>query len=138
MARRINFYDKLLYYARGVLLATADAVLGTWKWNRSYQDKLGPNVASGTSITLPLSGNAFNMTGTTQTDYASTTGWQAGAVVTLIFSTAITIRHNQGAAPTGFVKFMLAGAVSFVSSAEDTLTLRYDGVAWREIARAVI
>jgi len=63
--------------------------------------------------------------------------WQAGSVVTLIFASTPTVKHNQ--AVSGANKpILLAGAVDFVASANDTLTLVSNGTSWFEVARAVI
>lgn len=105
---------------------------------RRLQTKAGANVASGTTITLGGDGNAFPITGTTAINHITTTDWQSGSLVTLFFSTAVTITHNAGAPPGGTAAILLAGAANFSATANDTLTLRYDGTNWRQIASAAI
>jgi hypothetical protein len=112
---------------------SAGATVGRWSV------KQGAAVASATQVTLGSDGNRFQVTGTTQTDLILSTGWQGGSIVTLHFQGIVTCRHNQ--APSGaFHPLMLAGAASFVSSADDQLTLQYDSTAskWYEIGRTVI
>lgn len=113
--------------------AAAHAVMA-----RRHQDKTGANVASGTTITLGGDGNAFPITGTTTINHITTTDWQSGSLVTLFFSTAVTVTHNAGAPPGGTAPILLAGAANFSATANDTLTLRYDGTSWRQVASAAI
>lgn len=97
----------------------------------------GADVASGGTITLGV-GNYFDVTGTTTINYITTTGWTAGSMVTLQFDASVTVAHNTGSVPANTGAILLAGAVNLSATAGDTLTLRYDGTTWREIARAVI
>ena len=102
----------------------------------------GADVASGTSLTLGSDGNSFEITGTTQIDQILSTGWQEGAVVTLIFNESVTVRH--GVATSGSnITILLSGAGNLSATANDTLTLILSsttagGQAWREVARTVI
>lgn len=96
--------------------------------------KQGVDVASGNNVTLG-NGNYFDVTGTTQVNTIAGTNWTAGSVVTLQFDGAVTVAHNT--AGTG-ASILLAGAIDFSATANDTLTLVYDGTTWRETARAAI
>lgn len=96
----------------------------------------GADVTAANDITLGQ-GNYFDITGTTQINRMLGTNWTAGALVTLQFDSTPTVKHNE-AAGSSFFGFQLAGAADFVASAGDTLTLRFDGAWWREVARAVI
>jgi hypothetical protein len=58
--------------------------------------------------------------------------------VTMSFAGVSTLNHNTGAPPAGFAPILLAGAVPFASTANDTITLVYTGAAYAEIGRAVI
>lgn len=96
--------------------------------------KKGADVASANDITLG-SGNFFVVTGTTQINTVATTNWTAGSSVVLRFSGSLTVKHNT--AGTGAVIF-LAGSADFAATANDMLTLLYDGTQWSECARTVI
>lgn len=98
--------------------------------------KQGADVASANDTTLSQ-GNYFDITGNTTINGIASAGWTAGSVVVLQFDSTPTVKHNT-AASAGFASLLLAGAVDFVASANDTLTLVYDGTTWRETGRAVI
>lgn len=104
--------------------------------HRVHQSK-GADVASANDLDLGFDGNYFDITGTTQINGISETGWQAGDIVTLGFDAAPTLKHAT-AAGVGYASCELASSVDFVASAGDTITLRYDGADWRELSRAVI
>ena len=97
----------------------------------------GADVASGDEITLTV-GNYFDITGTTTINHINKTAWLSGSVVMLQFDASVTVTHNS-ATPTGSeASILLVGAGNFSATANDTLTLVYDGVTFRETARAVI
>ena len=110
---------------------------GTTIFTSRYQGKKGSDVASSSQITLG-DGNYFDITGTTNIDYITTTDWQAGSVVTLQFDGALTVMHNTAPLSGVTGPFMLSGAANFAATADDTLTVVYDGSKWREISRTVI
>ncbi len=91
----------------------------------------GSDVASATTITLGDS-NFFDITGTTQIDAMTSTGWSPGSVVVLHFDAALTVTHNTGADG-----FFLEGATNFISTADDTLTVIWNGSRWEEISRSI-
>jgi len=98
----------------------------------------GADVASAETITLGADGNYFDITGTTGISYITTTDWDPGAVVTLQFDGSVTVTHNGGSPAATSAAILLSGAANLSATANDTLTLVYDGTTWREIARCVI
>lgn len=117
-------------------IATPSAIRIT---NGRMQEKQGAAVAAANDLELGTDGNYFQITGATQINLLRTLLWQGGSVVTLKFNSNPLVKHNQ--APSGtFHPILLAGAVDFATSANDTLTLRYDSTdsAWYEMSRAVI
>lgn len=102
------------------------------------QGKKGADVASADEITLGIDGNYFDITGTTTINHINKTDWQAGSEITLQFDASVTVTHNA-ASPTGTeASILLEGSIDFNATANDTLTLRYDGVTWREKTRSII
>ena len=102
------------------------------------QEDAGANVVAANDLTLGAGGNQFVTTGGTQINRLDSTGWQDGSVVTLIFSGAVTIKHNQTA--SGTLQFIwLSQLADFVAPANSTLTLRYSAQTpgWFEIGREV-
>lgn len=108
----------------------------------------GIDVASVNDLTVPLgadslaAGNIFTVTGTTQINRISSTGFsQNGNTITLFFAGALTVKHNQ-ASGGGFLQILLAGNIDLTTSAGLALTLsvaNVSGVAcWREISRTVV
>jgi hypothetical protein len=85
----------------------------------------GAAVASAATITA--TGNLFHVTGTTNITSVSGTGVTAGTKITIIFDGALTFTDGSN--------LKLAG--NFVTTADDTITLVYDGTNWYETARAV-
>jgi len=94
----------------------------------------GTDVVSANDVTLG-NANFFTVTGNTQLNTIAATDWTAGSVIVLQFSGAPTVKHNT--AGTG-ASLLLAGAADFAATANDTLTLVYNGTAWVETARATI
>lgn len=84
------------------------------------------SIASTSTVTLPTnSEQVFTITGTTQINNISAT--TPRRVVTLVFADIVTVTDGGNK--------KLAGA--FTSSADDTLTLFFDGTNWVEICRSV-
>ncbi len=102
----------------------------------------GADVASANDLTLGGDGNTFEITGTTQVNAITTTNWQNGSRITLLFtSTPIVIKHNTaGGANTAVM--LLAGSADLAATSGDTLSLVLSEIggtqAWREISRTVI
>jgi len=109
----------------------------TWVRNRLNTSK-GADIASATTITLGDDGNYFEVTGTTTITYITTTNWKPGAIVVLKFGGSLTVTHNGGSPAATSAAMLLSGAANFSATANDTLTLVYDGTTWREVARTAI
>lgn len=86
----------------------------------------GAAVASATALPLPT-GRVFHVTGTTTVTSITSTNFEAGVCVTLIFDGVLTFTNGNN--------LELAG--NFVTSALDTISLCYDGTAWFETGRSV-
>lgn len=101
----------------------------------------GADIASANDLTLGGDGNSFEITGNTQINALTTTNWQNGSVVTLLFTSNPTVKHNT-AGGAGTAVFLLSGSADFGATAGDTLTLILSEIggtqAWREIARTAI
>jgi hypothetical protein len=85
----------------------------------------GADVASAAAITP--TGNLFHVTGTTTITSITSTNVPAGACIRIIFDGALTFTDGSN--------LKLAG--NFVTTADDTISLCYDGSNWYETARAV-
>lgn len=84
----------------------------------------GSSVASASTITV--TGNIFHVTGTTTITSVSGTGVTAGTTITIIFDGALTFTDGSNLKLNG----------NFVTTADDTITLVYDGTNWHEVARS--
>ena len=89
-----------------------------------------PDIASASVITLPERVPVVPITGSTTIDAITGSNQYIGYLVTLVFSGALTLRDLS----TGG-NCRLAGGQNFVSSANDALTLTYDGATWIEVGR---
>ena len=96
----------------------------------------GANVASAGDLTLGSAGNSFSITGTTTINAITTTSWQSGSVIRLIFAASVTVKNNT-AGGAGTAKMLLNGGVDFAATANDVLTLIYDGTNWLECSRSI-
>lgn len=86
----------------------------------------GSTVASNTAMPAPT-GRVFHVSGTTAITSITSTAFAAGTVITLIFDDALTFTDGNN--------LKLAG--NFSTSADDTITLAYDGTNWYEVCRSV-
>ncbi len=84
----------------------------------------GGNVASAAAITP--TGNVFHVTGTTTITSITATNVTAGTCLTIIFDGALTFTDGSN--------LKLAG--NFVTTADDTISLCYDGTSFFETARS--
>jgi hypothetical protein len=101
-----------------------------------FQTSTGANVASAGDLTLGNDGNVFTITGTTTINAITTTNWQAGSEIILIFSDNVTVSNNTaGGANTAVL--LLAGGANFSATANDVLKLVYNGTSWFEVSRSV-
>lgn len=123
-------------YSMGASVNTQDTYLnrhsaGVWRAGTSatainYLIGGGAAVASATALPVPT-GNVFHVTGTTTITSITSTNFANGAVITLIFDGILTFTDGSN--------LKLAG--NFVTTADDTITLVYDGSNWYEVARSV-
>jgi len=88
------------------------------------------DIASATVITFG-DGNYADVTGTTQVDGITATGWTAGSLAFLQFDGIVLVKHNT--ASSGAL-ILLDGGADFTSSANDVLPLVFDGTNFRSIA----
>jgi len=87
----------------------------------------GSGAAVASATTIVPTGNIFHVTGTTTITSVSGTGITAGTVITIIFVGILTFTDGSN--------LKLAG--NFVTSADDTITLMYDGTNYYELCRSV-
>lgn len=97
--------------------------------------KQGANVASANNITLGSDGNFFLITGTTTINTIAATNWQAGSVIYLTFNGSLVVKNLT--AGTG-AQLLLASSTDFPATANDTMSLIYNGTNWVEISRTII
>ena len=100
------------------------------------------SIASAANLEITTTNNIFSITGAVQIDYIKTTGREAGAIIHLIFVSTPKLKNNQGSAPSGYAKMILADTTDFSGSyisndwtaaANVVLGLLYDGTQWRMI-----
>jgi len=100
------------------------------------------SISSSANLDITLTNNVFNITGAVQIDYIKTTGREAGAIIYLIFASTPKLKNNQGSAPSGYAKMILADTTDFIggnlsgdwtAAANVVLGLLYDGTQWRMI-----
>lgn len=91
----------------------------------------GRGTSFGTSVTsaatIAITGEIFHVTGTTTITSISGSGVTAGQRVTIIFDGALTFTDGSN--------LKLAG--NFVTTADDSISLVYDGASWYEVGRSV-
>lgn len=98
----------------------------------------GANVAAANDLVLGSDGNGFNITGATQINLIDRSNWLAGAEISLLFASTPTVKHGQATSGNN-TQILLAGAVDFVATANDVLTLvLWADNIWREKCRTVI
>lgn len=101
----------------------------------------GADVASvAGAIAVGKDGNVFEITGTNAITLITSTDWQNGAEITLIFTSTASL--TDGTANSGAdIGFELAGNANFNASADDSITLTLceigGTVRWREKCRSV-
>lgn len=86
----------------------------------------GAAVASATALPAPT-GRIFHVTGTTNITSITSTNHQSGVCIMLIFDDVLTFTDGSN--------LVLAG--DFVTTANDTISLCYDGTSWFETGRSV-
>ena len=108
-----------------------------WIRNARFTQTIAASaVPSSGVLTLGDDGNIFSITGTSAIDGITTTRWNAGSIITLIFAAAATANHNSTvSAPAAPI--LLSGSANQTMTADSTLTLLYDGTNWQEIGRKI-
>lgn len=101
-----------------------------------FQTLKGADVAAANDLTLGNVGNVFHITGATQVNAITTTNWQAGSEITLIFDSTPTVKNNT-AGGGGTAVMLLSLGIDFSATANDVLKLVYDGTSWFEVSRSV-
>lgn len=83
------------------------------------------------AATIVPTARTMEITGTTGITAITGTNMRPGQMITLIFLASLTVTHALGT-------LALAGAANFAATADDTLSLVWNGTKWREVGRAVI
>lgn len=109
-----------------------------WQLFSRWNGAKGSDVSSGATITLNEDSTYFDITGAVNIDFITIGDWEPGDEFTLQFDGAPTVNHNTGAPAAGTAAILLSGSANFVASANDTLTLIWDGSTFREKSRTVI
>lgn len=86
----------------------------------------GAAVASDTAMPLPT-GRVFHVTGTTAITSITSTNFESGACITLIFDGVLNFTDGNN----------LKLASTMATTADDTISLCYDGTNWYETGRSV-
>jgi len=102
-----------------------------------WEEAKGANVAAANDLTLGNDGNTFVITGNTQINAITSTNWQAGSRIILLFTGTPTIKHNTSGG-AGTAKILLSGSADYTAAADDVLVLFYDGTSWHETTRKVV
>jgi len=95
----------------------------------------GGTVAAANDLTLNQA-NSMHISGATQINAITSTGWVAGAEVLLIFDSNPVVKNNT-AGGAGTAPILLAGGADFNATANDVLRLFWDGANWYEVSRSV-
>lgn len=126
-------WDNVATYARlykltvagGAVTAAEDHRGGNFGAHGTLPPPAAVSIASASTLAIPNGQRVATITGTTGVTNITATG-HSGAVVTLIFSGALTVTDGGN--------LRLAG--NFTTTADDTLTLACDGTNWHEVARS--
>lgn len=94
----------------------------------------GAEVTPAATVTLG-DGNTFSVAASaTAIDCITTTGWTAGSTVTFVFPGVSTVNDSTGGCGAGTANVDLMA--TFISTANDTLTIVYDGTNWKQVSSA--
>lgn len=116
-------------YGGSGVRAMQNIVLGTETFDEGtlIAPRYRASVASAATMTIPRKADVVEVTGTTNITSITATGLD-GRLITFIFTGILTVTDGSN--------LSLAG--NFVTSADDTLTLRCFNGTWFEVARSVI
>lgn len=89
---------------------------GTSRFGGRVNEGQGATLTSANTLTLGDGGNVFALTGTTQINLITSTGWLQGAKITLRFAGNTTVAHNQ-AATLATAPILMASAGSYLARA---------------------
>lgn len=104
--------------------------------NTRFQTDKGADITAANDLTLGGDGNMFTITGNTQINALTSTNWQAGSEITLIFTGTPTVKHNTSGG-AGTAVLLLSGGVDYTAAADDVMQLVYDGTSWHETYRKI-
>lgn len=116
-------------------------ITGNFSTTARVQFNQGADVSSAVgAITVGGDGNVFEITGTSAITLISSTSWQNGSQITLLFTSTASL--TDGTANSGAnIGFELAGNTNFTGSADDSITLILSEIGgtvrWREKCRSV-
>ena len=97
---------------------------------KRFQYKQGTDIASANDITIGNNGNLFDITGTTQINRISPTGWQAGAGFKLQFDGVVTIKDAQ-ATGGGYNTILCDNSTDIVTATGTIVEFLYDGTSFK-------
>lgn len=102
-----------------------------WSLRADARDyRIGTDVVAANDLTLGTTGGyVFNITGSTQINAITTSGWKSGTEITLIFASTPTVKHNTSGGG-GTAVILLDGGADLSATANDVLKLTFDGTRW--------
>ncbi len=141
-----EFYHNKIGLAAGVVLQDGTTYTSR-KWgnrnltgvlfpDRIYGGKSATGITAANDITASH-GRMFSVSGSTEIRALRSAGWDEGVEITLLFADAVTVKNNT-AGSAGFASFLFAGLVDFPATANDILTVAYNGTVWLETGRTHI
>lgn len=104
----------------------ADSCQHSWV-NSTFNGNGFSTVASAAALTIPANVDFVNVTGTTNITSIPCTNKDTGRLVTLLFQGTLTVVDGSN----------LILASNYVTTTNDTITLRCEGTNWYEVARSV-
>ena len=121
----------------GIGTGTPDELLhvnGNIKLNGRFLGAKGADVASANDITLGTDGSSFDITGSTNVQTISATGWTEGSVIKLFIKGSITFENDVSGSGASI---LLTGG-NFSGTNNDNLVLELNNSKWNQIGRNVI
>lgn len=106
--------------------------------NEQIKGGKGADLTAANSMVVGTDGNYFVVNGNTEIRHLSTDGWTPGSIIYLQFTGTPLVKDEYGSPGAGYADIELSGNSDFQASADDTLSLAYDGTTWREVARTEI